>query len=30
MIVDIETTVQVILFVLAFGVMYLAFLHDTL
>ncbi len=30
MIVDFETTLQIVMFVIAFGVMYLALLHDKL
>lgn len=30
MFIDLETTLQLVLFAVAFGVMYLAFLHDTL
>lgn len=30
MIVDLETTLQIVMFCVAFGVMYLALLHDTL
>ncbi len=30
MIVDFETTAQLVLFALAFGIMYLCFVHDTL